>query len=452
MKDFEKLITPKRLEICRDDREATRERYFKEAEKTLGKEAVCELRNLYSIYDERMYIWLAGLWQPEIGGFYFSKSGRDTEGFLPDIESTAQALNFIETSGLTLGKSYIEAAPEAMRAALEKFVKGLQDPDDGYFYHPQWGKNIITARRGRDLSWSLGLLRKLGVKPDYLTATDRLASADKKDNILMPEHLRTLEAFEKYLDEMLAFTDPKKKSYWVANAFQSQTPQIKAAGKDYVELFFKKVGEKQLAHNGLWEPQLNYASVNGLMKLSLIYTALDGQLSYAVEALNSTIDVAMSDEHIVFCCQFYNPHVTINNILLNMKKVGNEAIAEELRRVIINRAPEYLRISKEKILMCRSADGVFSYNSAHAGSRLSQKAPVGLGLNEGDVNAAGISSTGCIRNICANLRLPLIPMFGKEDSILFYELINAAYVHKKVNPKPDWFEDAIDPNKLTETY
>ncbi len=452
MKMFDALITPERLEVCRADRTATREKYFADAEGRIGREAVEELRSLYKIFDERMYIWLAGLWEPEIGGFYFSSSGRDTEGFLPDIESTVQALTFMETSGLTDGKKYIDAASDLMKEALTRFVKSLEDPEDGYFYHPQWGKNIITARRGRDLSWSLQLLRALDVTPDYPTATERLASADKKDNALIPGHFRSIEAFGAYLDEMLAFTDPKKKSYWVANAFQSQTVQIKAAGQEYIDLFFKKVEEKQLPSNGLWEEQVNYASVNGLMKFALIYTAFDKPIKYAVKALNSTIDAAMSDEHIVFCCQFYNPHITINNLLHNMKLSGNAEQASELRQVIINRAPEYLRISREKIRECRSADGAFSYNSSHAYSKLSQKAPVSLGLNEGDVNATGISSTGCIRNICANLELPVIPMFGREDAKLFYQLIDNAYVHEKLIPKPAWFDDAIDPEKLTDTY
>ena len=33
---------------------------------------------------------------------------------------------------------------------MAEFNCSLQDPDDGYIYHPQWGKNITDHRRGRD--------------------------------------------------------------------------------------------------------------------------------------------------------------------------------------------------------------------------------------------------------------------------------------------------------------
>ena len=77
MKTFEEILTKERLELVRRDRYELQEKYFAEAEKTIGKEATDELRELYRIYDERYYIWIAGLWEPEIGGFYFSNSARD---------------------------------------------------------------------------------------------------------------------------------------------------------------------------------------------------------------------------------------------------------------------------------------------------------------------------------------------------------------------------------------
>ena len=65
-----------------------------------GKEIVAAYKDLYSVHDKRMISWLAKLFDPDIGGFYYSNSGRDNEYidfkgkrhyFLPDIESTIQA-------------------------------------------------------------------------------------------------------------------------------------------------------------------------------------------------------------------------------------------------------------------------------------------------------------------------------------------------------------------------
>ena len=91
------LIKEEKLELLRKKREEKREENFKNLIPTMGENAVEEVRRIYSMFDERMLIWYAGLWEPEIGGFYYSNSARDHEGFLPDLESTYQAVSFIAT-------------------------------------------------------------------------------------------------------------------------------------------------------------------------------------------------------------------------------------------------------------------------------------------------------------------------------------------------------------------
>ena len=65
-----------------------------------GDAIVAAVKQLYSLYSPDAYVWLANLYDPDIGGFYYSVSARDTVGFLPDIESTNQALNFIINTGM----------------------------------------------------------------------------------------------------------------------------------------------------------------------------------------------------------------------------------------------------------------------------------------------------------------------------------------------------------------
>jgi hypothetical protein len=132
------VITEERLEKCREARKIMREERFEAVRPVLGDEAINELRDLYNIFDENYYLWLASLYDPEIGGFYCVQSGRDTKGFLPDIESTVQALYCTEVMGLTYGKPMREAYSDKVKAALLGFVRSLQDPENGYFYHPQW--------------------------------------------------------------------------------------------------------------------------------------------------------------------------------------------------------------------------------------------------------------------------------------------------------------------------
>ena len=95
----------------------------------LGTETAYGLYDLYSLYDEDIYVWLSDLYQPNIGGFYYSNSARDTEGYLPDIESTAQAMSILSMSNMLVdyqGK-YGDAIPEDMRDAMLEFALLLQD-------------------------------------------------------------------------------------------------------------------------------------------------------------------------------------------------------------------------------------------------------------------------------------------------------------------------------------
>lgn len=433
------IITEERLKICRDDREALRHEHFERARAIYGDEVVSELEKLYDLYDETNYIWRAGLWEPEIGGFYFSEGGRDTEGFLPDIESTVQTTRHLVTSGLNSsrpGNSTMAATPDKMREKLLAFVRSLQDPDDGYFYHPQWGKKISTPRRGRDLSWSVSLLEEFSEKPLYKTPLERGGSGSEESTL--PEHLSSLSAFKAYLEKY----DLTTNSYRLGNLLQSQQMQIEAAGDAFVEEMFAHLEARQREDNGLWEPKVNYASVNGLMKLNLMYTYFKRPLPNAVKAFESSFYVAMSDEPILFCCQFFNPLVTMREILDNIKTFGTAELSDELRSVVKKNAAELIRITKAKVAPCKKADGGFSYYY-DKGCVVSQGAPVGLDTLEGDINASGVCTNCVVYPICSLLEIPRIPLFGVEDSRLFYDLIENAEVKPKTIPKPEWFESKL---------
>ncbi|MBO5010170.1 MAG: hypothetical protein J6B48_09885 [Clostridia bacterium] len=438
-------VTKERIVEAIISREDMRSRYYKEIVPIIGKDAAVELERLYDIYDERLYVWMATLWDPKIGGFYFSSSGRDCDAFLPDIESTVQILRFTESSGLIsgMGKTYAQAVPGSMRESLLKFAKGLQDPEDGFFYHPQWGKNIITPRRSRDLRWATDMISRFGDKPYYPTPIDK--NDDGSSSALLPKYLQDINEWKNYL----ASFDMKTKSYWSANMISSQAIQIGAAGPEFINTLFQWLADCQRSDNGLWEPQVNYASVNGLMKLSLLYSNLGVCMPNADKAIKSAITVALSNEPIVFCCQFYNPFATMSNVLENMRLHGDEFEAHKLQKIILERAADLIRVTREKVLTCKRADGSFSYNPEPR-SRLSQKAPVGLGLDEGDVNASAICSTGVTSNLCKVLGIRRIPIFCDKDAKIFFDIIDNAIQTQKIYVKPDWFDDAINPNKIRE--
>ena len=425
------LVTKERLAELRVKRDAMRGERFAEAEKVIGKEGADALKYLYDIYGEGMYLWLARLWDPKIGGFYYSNSARDTEGLLPDVESTAQALGFMETSGLisSKGKTWPSALPENMRAPAREFAKGLQDPD-GYFYHPQWGKDITVSRRGRDLGWGLSLVRNLGGKTNYPAPTDK-----KEENVnptdLLPDHLKSIDNFRAYL----ATQDLMHKSYSVGNLMQAQIGQIKAAGKEFVDELVSWYTVNQNTELGLWQDEVCYHSTNGLMKVALAISAVDVKFPNAENAIKSAVEVILSDKPDPQITSFYNPWITIKLLLDNLTKFGEPQKAERIRAEILAKAPAMIRNTADKVIAFRKEDGSFSY-SPNGGTYRSQGALVANPkANEGDVNGNGLASTGVIRNVCSALGIPVIPFFTVEDSEFFFELIDASYSSKKLYPK-----------------
>ena len=131
------------------------EKYYESYENFFGKEAAQEMVKLYSIFGVDTLEWAARLFDYEIGGFYYSNSAKATDGYLPDVESTCQALGCLEAvSDVAPFGGMPGLLSEKTKKLMADFVCSLED-EDGYFYHPQWGKAISTSRRGRDVNWAI---------------------------------------------------------------------------------------------------------------------------------------------------------------------------------------------------------------------------------------------------------------------------------------------------------
>ena len=429
-------ISEERLALCRKDRNERRERVFLELENRIGHGAVNELRRLYDIYDESMYLWLAGLWDGKVGGFYYSGSARDNEGFLPDVESTAQALRHTVSSGLfAQWGSWRDAIDEKSRMKLISFVKGMQSAEDGFFYHPQWGSDISVSRRGRDLGWATSILRELGISPLYDTPNGvkgelgaPLNTAKKEKNAdtavaASPDHLQTLSAFREYLDSLELTT----KSYSVGNLLNAQNSQIKAAGEDFCRLFYEYMKEKQNPQNGLFEDEVSYSSVNGFFKIGSVISAMGYAIPSAEAVLKSVMHMSLQptltperDNHV---CSLYNCWVILDFLITNAEKYKGADAADAIRKTVYDRAEELIRISCNKMQVFKKADGGFSYGPNKSAAK-SQGAPVAVPqTSESDVNATCIMSTGLSGRMAATFGATNLKIFGKEDGRLFAELI-----------------------------
>ena len=388
------------------------------------------MRELYSLYSDELIDWFAGLYDIEIGGYYYSQSARDNEKtvfndkeylLLPDAESTCQALGFWASTGMAekCGGAYASALPEWMKKDIANYIYNLQDPD-GYFYHPQWGKNISLSRRARDFNWSLSMLKNLGREPKYPTILDA-GKDEKKENgdTLIPDHLSSPEKFQEYLES----SNINERSYNFGNQLSSQFAQIRAMGLDKQLLDF--LDAHQHPESGHWHNELNYYAVNGIMKISGVYNAAGRPLPNAMAAAKSAIYAITSDEEVKAVVDLWNTWIAVHAMITNLRKFGEDEAAAKIVKTLWDNAPAMIRKSREKISLFQKEMGSFSYHKKYA-SPTSQGAPVTCGyVYEGDVNATVISSSLLIYSIFNALDIPdlKIPMFSDSDRLRYIELL-----------------------------
>jgi len=429
----------------------------------IGKDATIALKELYSLFDERLYLWLADLYDPITGGFYCTNAARDNQGYLPDIQSTAQALAFLNNSGMSMGYGGWEyALPTNMTDAIAEFVKGLQSPKDGYIYHPQWeGMKYTASRLGRDVNWVSEILRPLYNRylneytakgyskeeiaellkkymPYWDTPAGLKGSMGKPNATVTSDQnvvastwtsqFRSLDAWRAYLYGGTAdgISYPgialETDSYTAGNRLAAQTTQIKQRDREarengepfgYAELTKEFLDNGVKAHNGLWEDDIKYNSVNGLMKIVSVYNGMRWELPYPDKAIQSAISIAnlaepdIDGKEPIAAVDVYNPWVCISGIFINISNHNQTLDTREFeltwRSVIKENAASMIRRTTAKIKKFAKDDGSFGYHwgapSAHA-----QGMPVTVpGIVCGDVDGACLSSTGTLTRIQAAL-------------------------------------------------
>ncbi len=390
-----------------------------------GKAFVREMQDLYAIFTPGFATWIGSLYNTEMGGFHAAYSGRVTEGFYPDIESTYQAINTIATIGLVKKATDL---PKEMREKTIEFICSLQSPDDGYMYHPWWDYSdpnwkLRDSRVGRDMMWAVSLEKELDFKLPYPTANDRLKKVAQGDSkgAELPAHLTSKEAFVAYLDKL----DWVEDAYFAGNMMAAQAAQIKAAG--LAECAAEYLGKKQNPENGLWGKYDSYMGVNALLKIGAFYSAVGLPIPNAEAAARSAIDCICADidkDRATVCWQ-YNVWFALQYLIRNIKQYGSESDAKALMKQILLNAPACIKATKEKLEIFKLPDGSFTYMFNTSSTR-SQGALIACpkeGVLEGNVNATVICIHRTVEALFATLDLEMPPIYDEEDYGLFLAAI-----------------------------
>ena len=397
-----------------------------------GKRTVGALKALYSIYDDRMVEWMASLYDPESGAWYHSRSGQATEGYGPDAESTIEVFQFLEQTGMTGGRSYVDVTPEWLKEKVAKFCYELQDKD-GYFYHPQWGKAMYLengwySRRSRDSDWCRHLIKVFSDgKFKYPLPGENLRVGGEKLSEV-PERWRSVENFKKYLYSL----DLKNRSYHTGNTLQSEASERTMYGKvlneDLHRITVDWLDENVSPKTGLWQADdaTDYYAVSGLCKLTWAYNTAHRPLLYPREGIRSAMAAILSDERAGGATETLNPWSCIANGISNVRRYGKgDDFADEILREVWEWAPDGIMKTAEKMEGFKMPDGGMSY-SLRGCCETSQGAPVAIaGSREGDINGNCCASSAVINYIFRALAIDdiQIPLFDEGNLARFFEIV-----------------------------
>ena len=438
-----------------DDKET--EKKWAELEKEAGAEIVDALKGLYGMYSDDMILWLADLYDPAIGGFYYSNSARDTIGYLPDGDSTYQVLALLRGSGAF---TEMEQIPAHIRDQIVAWIKGLQNKN-GYFYHPQWGvalTDINESRRSRDLTRCVSVLKMFGANPTYDTPTgvkgdgyladgtlaptsaiktplsESKVSAVSKvlaveaSGVAVPEHLASKEAFEKYLEARPI----NKDSYSAGSVIVAQISEIiyrdkilKEEGKDYslCEILINWLESHQY-DNGLWEEQISENAINGLMKIAGCYSNIGVQIPRAELGAAAAVKYILEGEVKGGIVGIFNPWAALTRVQSSLRSVEIPSATDTANRIrdyVRENAVDCIKQSAVKLAEFKKPDGSYSYLKMSS-SQTSQGLPIAVpGSYEGDVNAALLGSDDLVSCIYSALGYSdyFVPFYTYTDMKVF---------------------------------
>lgn len=313
--------------------------------------------------------WLDGQYDEDSGGFYYAASSRRSGMLAPDIESTAQALNILERTGL-LGRW-----SDAMRRKTVRFFQARQDPATGFFYDPDPNMRRDEVMVVRALGYSLGALRKFGETPLHPLPERSIAT---------PGYMDTPAAYGEWLRTVSLSNSWRGCDRLSASAAHLLVlPPEKRA--PYLREVFSYLAAIQDPDSGLWGEGSRYVRISGTFKLHIFYRRFEVPLPREAEIYRSILETLRRDEA-VDMCYIRNPISLLSSLKI---------------RIPVDELEEIAAITLANMGRLKQDDGGFSRELGHSvpAPNVAQvksgedypdmpaPVPLGLGEAEGDMNA-----------------------------------------------------------------
>lgn len=451
-----------------------RECEWQRVERELGgderaRDIVEAFKELYTMYTDDLVEWYANLYDPNLGGYYCTTSGKENEGFLPDIESTVMALRFLENCGMLdhLGKDYRRAISDEMKEKLIRFAKRMQEPN-GYFYNFLKTREQIDAaipKRGRDLGWCTGILRELGSAPTYDTpngykgdgidylgnrvvSTEAVSAAEEKPAAAVnyPEYLENKETLLEYLNTSV---DIVNKSYQAGNLLNATYSQYKARDKamgwegtsdSLCDTIINWLNERIDPVTGYWSPLPTFAGTNGYFKTIVLYNAWGYPYPEPEKAADSVLAGILGDEPSTGnICEVYNLWSALISTKANVINCHpaetRDLILAKINDAMMNKGAAAIRNTYKKQSAYQMPDGAYAHNVNYCLTGHQGGIPVGLGLQEGDVDAIGKATNGIIGAMFDAYEIKKVPIYHEREWKIYKSILDNAKPVYKNNTK-----------------
>lgn len=374
------------------------------------------LRGLYNLFSTGLIDWMAGLYDDSFGGFYYSDSAKNTNGFLPDIESTSQVFRILKRSGAI---SDYSSVPKWLTKRISDFVLDLRDGESGFFYHLQWDKAFVEANSSRlirDFNAAHNLSEDLGF---HLPPLDSGRESDV-NAVFESGHYSAYDTERKFL-KYLNSLDWNKSAFTNASEVQAELRLI--TRRQYEDILVEFLNGKQDINTGLFSPDLSLSSRSTFSILSTIYNETNRRIPMPELALKSILEI--SDRGVSDIAVLSHKWVSICNILDSIRDFDSR---EEYRRAVsevARRFPDMIADTAEHLEMFKHSSGAFSYYPGNS-SNISQGMPVALpNSKEGDVNATGVAIRLVSKRLFPSLGLDneCVKIFDESEGDRFFSLL-----------------------------
>lgn len=394
---------------------------------TVPEEVAKALNELDAQFGEDVLDYILSLYDPESGGFYYSASARDNPGYLPDLESTGRVHNLLNITGAMPIDKQMELYPKTLTDKFVSFVQNMQDPSDGFFYHPQWGKNVNETRKLRDVSSAKLVLDLFSAKPLYDLPAERLAAEEDAPiettavaTDAVPEYLSSEEALVDWINSQTWGTNP----YGAAHIVSTAMGMIKTAG--YMDAAIRTLNALQNTETGLWGEGVNYNTISAATKASYFYKDAGIPYPHYEKMLDNVIAVILSDDNPTMITHVYNPW----GLIERANSTYGTNMPAELKKKLNDALPGMIRKSISKFDVFRAPDGILAY--APGGQSTTQGVNVSpFGTWEGDIGGVSLAINGARGNIYAVVGVAPPPLFeGLSDKVV-QTLVNAPKIVKK---------------------